>query len=177
MSEASSLAIQIPASNCPCGFEPAIWNDHIRRHDYQQGRLPTIASPVDYWIPQQEITRKITIRIGRVPSPVDLVKKDSAWNNTETMKSIFSSLRGVFRHIEHKQTILIMDAAKCHISPKVLESAASLRIWVCIVPTDTTWLLQPLDISVFGHCKRLLRNRCRDRLIEQGHTADRDWFT
>ena len=125
---------------------------------------------------RKKFTRKLLTGIGRVPSPVDLIKKDSAWNNTETMKSILSSLDGALRHIENKQVILIMDAAKCHISPKVLELAASLRIWVCIVPTDTTWLLQPLDVSVFSHYKRFLRNQFRDCLIDQGHVTDRDWL-
>jgi len=125
---------------------------------------------------RKKFTRKLMTDIGRVPSPVELIKNPSAWNNSETMMSILSKLDAALDHIGNKQIILLMDSAKCHISPKVLEHAASLNIWLCIVPTDTTWLLQPLDVNVFCHYKKFLRNEFRNCLIQQNRVTDREWL-
>lgn len=110
--------------------------------------------------------------IGSVPAPVDLIKKCTAWNNSETMMHILTKLNDALDHIENKQIILITDTAKSHISPKVIEFETSLSIWLCIAPTDVTWLLQPLDVRVFSRYKRYLRNEFRDCLIEHGGVTD-----
>ena len=133
--------------------------------------MPTLAPADNHRIPQKVYPQTYDY-IGHVPSTVELIKNVSAWNNSETMSSILSKLDATLRHIGAEQTILLMDSAKCHISPKVLEHAASLTVWVRVAPTDTTWLSQLLDVTVFCHYKRFLRNEFRKCLIEQsGVTA------
>lgn len=108
---------------------------------------------------RKRFTYNLMTSIGRVPAPVDVIKKDTAWNNGKGMLQILSHLSDALSHIDNKQIILIMGTAKCHISPKVIECATALGIWLCIVPTDATWLLQPLDVRTFQPIQAISKKR------------------
>ncbi len=58
--------------------------------------------------------------------------------------------------------VLIGDNLAAHMSPFVTELCAKHNIRFCFLPENSTHILQPLDVSVFGPMKRewraILRN-------------------
>ena len=59
--------------------------------------------------------------------------------------------------------ILYVDALRAHISPAVLRAAASVDLWVCVIPGKLTWALQPCDTHLFALYKRLLGEETQRR--------------
>ena len=57
---------------------------------------------------------------------------------------------------EHQQLILVLDCARCHLRADVVAYAARLNIWIVVVPSKLTFLLQPLDAYAFAPFKRAL---------------------
>lgn len=53
--------------------------------------------------------------------------------------------------------VLIFDAAGPHATVEVLETAETLGMIVLLIPGQLTWLLQMLDVKVFGRLKARLR--------------------
>ena len=52
--------------------------------------------------------------------------------------------------------ILYVDALRTHINPGVLRAAASVGLWICVIPGKLTWALQPCDTHLFATYKRVL---------------------
>ena len=62
--------------------------------------------------------------------------------------------------------LLLMDCASCHVSVDFLRHLSKLGILTVLVPAKLTWLLQVLDVAVFGPLKkdmRLEEMRLRER--------------
>ena len=57
---------------------------------------------------------------------------------------------------EHQQLILVLDCARCHLRGDVVAYASRLNIWIVVVPSKLTFLLQPLDAYAFAPFKRSL---------------------
>ena len=61
--------------------------------------------------------------------------------------------------------VIIFDAAGSHANEDVLAVARSLGMIVLLIPGQLTWLLQMLDVKVFGRLKARLRLDCmRERM-------------
>lgn len=93
------------------------------------------------------------------PPNVTLVRQKSAWNNSSLCATIIRWLGRALRpYAERYQPILILDAARLHLSSGVLRACAVAGIWPIVVPAKLTWLLQPLDTHAFqlykSHLKR-----------------------
>ena len=59
--------------------------------------------------------------------------------------------------------ILFVDALRAHINAAVLRAAASVGLWVCVIPGKLTWALQPCDTHLFASYKRVLNEEVQRR--------------
>ena len=84
--------------------------------------------------------------------------RDSAWVNQNVMLDILRKLAACWQDIHREiYPILILDHAPQHISAEIVNFAHDLGIELVFVPKNLTFLLQPLDVMVFHHLKRDLR--------------------
>lgn len=104
------------------------------------------------------------------PPNVILVRQKSAWSSAALTARIVRELSAALRRLgarsRNLQPVLVMDAAKIHFAPVVLNACRAVGIWVVIVPARTTWLLQPLDTHAFSQYKSELR-----RAYQRARTA------
>ena len=88
------------------------------------------------------------------PANVHLVRQRSAWNDRFMCARIVRALRDALApHLGGLQPVLLLDMAKLHYTPCVLEACRRAGIWVIFVPAKLTWLLQPLDTGAFHRFK------------------------
>ena len=59
--------------------------------------------------------------------------------------------------------ILFVDALRAHINAAVLRAAASVGLWICVIPGKLTWALQPCDTHLFASYKRILSEEVQRR--------------
>ena len=52
-------------------------------------------------------------------------------------------------YLDHREIILLMDMAPCHMHPSVFALARRKGIRIVLIPARLTGLLQPLDTHVF----------------------------
>lgn len=108
------------------------------------------------------VKRRDADRLAAMMGPsVVLIRRKSAWLDAGVMVDI---LRWIARYLQpfmnSFQPILLFDAARQHITPRVLATAVRLRLWTIIVPAGTTGVLQPLDTHTFSRFKHWLRAEC-----------------
>ena len=93
------------------------------------------------------------------PPNVTLVKQKSAWVNAGLFAKIVHLIALALRaYTGHYQPILIMDTCRVHITQSVLNSCYRQGLWVVLVPSLTTWLLNPLDTHSFNKYKAHLQD-------------------
>lgn len=93
-----------------------------------------------------------------LPSNIKVLRLKSSWNNTTVMKAVLKVLGESLKpFMKDRQPILLMDACSVHFAARVLQMAATQKLWPCFVPAQLTWLLQPLDTDCFSSYKQLLR--------------------
>ena len=77
---------------------------------------------------------------------------------------------------EDKSALVIMDNFKGQITPCVNGILEENSIHVCLLPANTTDLLQPVDISVNKTVKDFLRRKFQDWYSSQiAEQLDQDW--
>ena len=113
---------------------------------------------------------------GDKPAFVHLFRRKSSWNNIENMSAILDHLAAALGDFPNLQPILVLDTVRCHISPSILQKAASLKIWLAPVPAGLTYLLQPLDVSCFAQYKDFLRSRYRVTRMAAGSVSAHQWM-
>ena len=113
-------------------------------------------------LPQYLIGNEVTIKAKSMPTLVDeigpgvrLLRRKSAWCNQETMIEIVRDV-AEFARSRGLRPLLLWDAARPHITPRVLGAAHRAGVWISVVPAGTTHLLQPLDTHCFARFKRCL---------------------
>jgi len=100
-----------------------------------------------------------------LPSNVYLLVLSSGWNNSKVMLRILRLVKDRLASLwDRVQCVLLMDAARIHLDVHLLNAASRTGFWTVIVPTKTTWFLQPLDVGVFSGFKRFLRELFREDL-------------
>ena len=108
----------------------------------------------------------------RLPPNFYVVRKSSGWNSVEDQVHIIRLLGNILRDAEiNRQVLLFLDCASCHLAPEVFAACSDWNIWVHVLPGQCTWLLQPLDVYVFGPFKLELRKAYNNGLnrLFQGH--------
>lgn len=104
----------------------------------------------------------------KCPRHVRLVTQARGWSDQHVLCTLLSDLASVLEPwAERYQAILIWDSFKAHCTKSVITKASALGIWVCIVPPDLTFLLQPLDVACFSAMKGFLKKESH-RLSEEG---------
>ena len=97
------------------------------------------------------------------PPNVILVRQKSAWNNEELCAKIIRRIGLSVANVCF-QSVLIMDAAKLHLSPRVFRACAAARLWPIVVPPKMTSVLQPLDTHAFMPYKQALREAYQEAI-------------
>ena len=111
--------------------------------------------------------------------PTETWEGTGGWVNSNIMKRILTRLRKIIRGRRPGVCILlVLDAASQHISNEVLIHAAQLQIYLLLVPSHLTWLLQVLDVYVFALLKRRMHElQTTDRLASStGALAPGAWI-
>lgn len=89
------------------------------------------------------------------------------WMTSDLFKEV---LRTINRRVREQRgddvvVVVIFDAAGSHATNAVCEVAKELGMIVLLIPGQLTWLLQMLDVKVFGRLKAKLRVDCmRERM-------------
>ena len=98
------------------------------------------------------------------PPNVTILRQRSAWNNSETCAWIIFGLlaRALRPYMADRQPVLLLDAVKIHLTPRVLGACVRSKLWPLVVPPSTTWLLQPLDADAFFLYKLRLRQKYQE---------------
>ena len=113
--------------------------------------------------PQAELA---TLRAG-LPKNVRLLRQRNAWSSIALTMMIVRLLRDALApYMAEFMPILLFDAAKIHINPKVFAQCGRAGLLPGMVPSSMTWLLQPLDIRAFCPFKMVLQKEyqaCRIR--------------
>ena len=106
------------------------------------------------------------------PENIFLLRGPSGWNSHVHMVTIVQMVARVCRQARpHAAFLLSMDMANCHLHHDVLRELQRQRIRVVLVPTKMTWLLAPLDVSVFGMFKEYFRQAFQDAVALSGESA------
>ena len=102
--------------------------------------------------------------------PVITFHNTTGWVDSGIMKRLLTLLR---RKIKQQRPdakiILLFDGAPQHLSADVIKHANCLELILLMVPTQLTWMLQPLDVFVFKELKSaVIRNQLHVRMQDPG---------
>ena len=100
--------------------------------------------------------------LNELPSSVYIVRQSSMWVNTTLYTKVLRLLRKCLKlhRIQRRfQVIFFADAFGGHITMRSLYKMGAYGFWFVLLPAQLTWLLQPLDVKVFGYLKSFLRQR------------------
>jgi hypothetical protein len=129
-------------------------NDALQKH------LPQI------WLPKDSPTKPMPLGLQREfrsaladGYPQQVWGGTGGWMTTDIFAAV---LRTICRRVRQQLgpdvvVVIIFDAAGSHANEDVLEVARSLGMIVLLIPGQLTWLLQMLDVKVFGRLKARLR--------------------
>ena len=118
----------------------------------------------------------------KFPSDWDITHSPKHWSNEETMFQYIKAI--IIPYVEKqrdnlgedKSALVIMDNFKGQITPCVNAILEENSIHVCLLPANTTDLLQPVDISVNKPVKDFLRQKFQDWYSSQiAEQLDQDW--
>jgi hypothetical protein len=128
--------------------------------DELQKHMPQI------WLPKDSPTRPMPLGLqDEFRTALTHGYPQQVWGGTGgwmTAQLFSEVLRTVCRRVRDVRgddvvIVVIFDAAGSHVTNDVLEVAKGLGIVVLLIPGQLTWLLQMLDVKVFGRLKARLR--------------------
>ncbi|XP_068205548.1 uncharacterized protein [Palaemon carinicauda] len=105
---------------------------------------------------------------GTTPGTTVLLQANG-WMDHERFVQTLEHLHKVSYSSVENKILLIMDNAECHMSIHVVEYAIRHGIVIVTLPPHTTAKLQPLDVSVFGPFKSVLRSIQDDFKLSNPH--------
>ena len=104
---------------------------------------------------------------GACPANVTLLRQRSAWSNAELCAMIVQRIGHALAPCRGRyQPVLLLDAARIHITPEVVRACNKAGIWFVLVPAGVTWLLQPLDTHAFQRYKAHLRRKYLEARVD-----------
>ena len=90
------------------------------------------------------------------------ILQQSGWMTGETFVETLKHIQENSSCSPQNKILLLMDNAECHRNLSIVEYALRNGIVIATLPPHTTDKLQPLDVSVFGPFKAILRSRLND---------------
>ena len=138
----------------------------ISDNDLVQRALPqfVVASPAKF------SRRRIVAEAAHCPAAVRLVTQKSGWCDTAVMcDAVLPGLGDAVRPFRAQglQPILLMDSFGPHVTARTVAACAEHGVWPVVVPTNLTWILQPLDVFAFRSMKAYLQRQFE---------SDGDWL-
>ena len=107
----------------------------------------------------------------KLPSGWHVTHSPKHWSTEETMiqyiEHIILPYLESARTTENAPALIIMDNFKGQVTPSINRILEENNIHVCLLPPNTTDLLQPMDISVNKPAKEFLRNEFQQWYSEQ----------
>jgi hypothetical protein len=137
----------------------AVCND-----DAIQKKLPQLLI-----VSEQIVTLAEFAAIGAfLPKNVFIKRRRTAWNTSELFIEYLGLLKTILTpYKDSTQFIFTCDAVPLHVHPTVLDALnCPEMLYFMLVPSKLTWLLQPLDVGVFGKLKKMLRRISSDDILE-----------
>jgi len=110
---------------------------------------------------------------AELPDNVYLKRMPKGWNNADEHKVIIQLLAMILAEHSDLQPIIAFDAAPLHLAPKVLSEIATSGILSVLVPAKCTWLVQPLDRSVFFKFNFYLKQEFAGTFVNGTPNADK----
>ena len=107
---------------------------------------------------------------GTTPGTTFLLQSNG-WMDHERFVQTLEHLHKVSYSSVENKILLIMDNAECHMNLGAVEYAIKHGIVIVTLPPHTTAKLQPLDVSVFGPFKTVLRATQDDFKRSNPHVA------
>ena len=109
----------------------------------------------------------------KFPSDWDITHSPKHWSNEEMMLQYIKAI--IIAYVEKqkdnlggdKSALVIMDDFKGQITPRVNAILEENSIHICLLPANTTDLLQPMDLSVNKPVKDFLRRKFKDWYLSQ----------
>ena len=106
----------------------------------------------------------------RFPNQWDIWHSESHWSTSETMVRYINEILVPFAtktkkrlHLPTSQwAVVVLDVFRAHCTAEVLDTLKANRFHVVFVPGNCTSQLQPLDLSVNGPYKRILKEKFTD---------------
>ena len=95
--------------------------------------------------------------------------QSNGWMDHERFVETLQHLQKVSYSSVENKILLIMDNAECHMNIRAVEYAIQHGIVIVTLPPHTTAKLQPLDVSVFGPFKSVLRSIQDDFKLSNPH--------
>ena len=124
---------------------------------------------------KQTDTHRFRAIQAAAPPGVHIWREKSAWTNADIMCRYILLLKRSLEHLrETHRFILFFDVAKSHLADKTLRCAARAAFWVCIIPAQMTWVLQPCDTHVFSQYKAKLMQFVQEGVLASA-TGVLDW--
>jgi len=100
------------------------------------------------------------------PDNVYLVRGTTSWNTSTLMSTIVRLLARLRDEVCSGALLLFaFDTASCHLDRLVLREMFDVDIFPQVIPKNTTWLLQPLDVFIFVRWKANLKRLYHTALV------------
>ena len=96
-----------------------------------------------------------------------VLRRKSAWLKSDVVVNLIKLLGAALKPFaDTHRFVLMLDAAKIHLSTKVVKACTRHSIHLMYVPASMTSLLQPLDTHVFSLFKRFIRREYEACLVK-----------
>lgn len=114
--------------------------------------------------------KKMNADFQRATTPgTTVLLQANGWMDHERFVQTLEHLHKVSYSSVENKILLIMDNAECHMNIHAVEYAIRHGIVIVTLPPHTTAKLQPLDVSVFGPFKSVLRSIQDDFKLSNPH--------
>jgi hypothetical protein len=90
-----------------------------------------------------------------------LAYSESGWMNRTIMLQYLEEV--IQPYTQNKECVLVLDNYGSHVTEEVKKKAEEMKITIFPLPTNTTHLLQPLDVSVNGVVKQISKRKRREK--------------
>lgn len=131
--------------------------------------LPQVLLVQRYHLSRDDLERIRAI----LPDNIMLLEGSSNWMSEEYMLKIIDLLAHAVASVGQFHVVFIMDTFATHVSINVIAKLQLVGFNPVYVPASCTWLLQPLDVAVFGRFKRAVQQAVRSARVQASGNISR----